>query len=279
MNYELFPIPSSDINYPIYYMVRRFFSLSHYLSLSPGEFEKEWEGVEIEKDSSLFLTFPSEDYSISYDPLTLQKEVIILKNCPIIHRDDFDVPFEAYLYGDEEKYIKTTYEPHVEHYYVDFDSINKKNCIVKVRDAFELKNYPEFFNNTIYLRNALDKMFYLLKEMEPERGSWTRRMETTMKMVDNKVNELHILHNAGLYDFHILERNLSNHCMDESKWRLEFNDYVSQIKVFAMYALNNLGWNMHGSGYGNDPESPEAINMIERERERRRQSQMKGKTW
>lgn len=271
MNYELFPIPSSDINYPIYYMVRSFFSQSHYLNLPPSEFEKEWEGVEIEKGSNFcfFLTFPSEDYSISYDRLTLQREIIILKDCTIIHKDDVDVPFEAYLFGDEEKYLKTTYEPHLEHYYVDFDPISKKNCIVKVRDAFELKNYPEFFNNTIYLRNALDKMFYLLKGMEPESGDWTRRIETTIKMVDNKVNELHILHNAGLYDFQILERNLENNCMDESKWRYVFNDYVSQLKVFAMYALNKLGWSMHSSGYGKDPESLEVAEMLETERTRR----------
>ena len=194
----------------------------------------------------------------------------MLKDCSIIHEDDSEVPPEAYFLDEVDLYIKTTYEPHEEHYYIDVNPANNEYRVVKERDTFEWNGGPQFFDNTVQLRRALEKMYSLLIEIEPEGGSWTIRMKTSIEMVDNKVNELHILHNAGLYDFHVLERNLVNHSLDEAKWRLAFNDYVSQLKVFAMYSLNNLGWSMHGSGYGDDPESPRVVEMLEQERNRRK---------
>lgn len=269
MNYELYPLLSSDINYPIYYMVRYFFSAKHRLYLPPCELEEEFKKVNNGKGIGLSLTFPSEDYSVSYDYYTLQKEVILLKDCTIKHKDDSDVPYEAYLFGDEEKYIKTSYEPHEEHYYIDINPDTNNYWVVKEKDTFEWC-IPEFFDNTVQFRRALEKICGLLMDMETDGGNWTSRLKTTIKMLDNRVNELHILHNAGLYDFHILERNLVNYCLDESRWRFAFNDYVSQLKVFAMYALNNLGWSMHGSGFGDDPESLGVIEMLEPERNRRK---------
>lgn len=243
MNYELYPISSSYINYPIYYMVRYFFSIKHFLCLPSCEFDKEWRKVEIGNGIGLSLTFPSDDYSVSYDGFTLQKEVIILNDCTNTHN---------------------------EHYYIDINPDTNNYCVVNERDTFARHGRPQFFNNTVQFRRELEKMYSLLKEMEQGGNCWTQRLKTVIKMLDEKVNELHILHNAGLYDFHILERNLVNQSLDESKWRLAFNDYVSQLKVFAMYSLNNLGWSMHSSGAGDDLENPEAIHMIEREYKRRR---------
>ena len=76
MDYILHPIPLSDINRPIYYMVRSFF-LHLVGGLPHDDLYEEWEGVKVEATFGDYLVFPSADLSVSYDRETLKREVIM----------------------------------------------------------------------------------------------------------------------------------------------------------------------------------------------------------
>ena len=267
MDYILHPIPLSDINRPIYYMVRSFF-LHLVGGLPHDDLYEEWERVKVEATFGDYLVFPSADLSVSYDCETLKREVIILKNCSIIHKDYTDVPREAYLFGKEDSYAKTTYEPHEEYYYIDIDPVTNEYVARKEIDTFEWK-VPTFFNNTVQFKRALKEMIATMDKVGLKDGYWSDRLQSAINMLEAKVNELHILHNAGLYDFNILERILANTCRDELLWRSAFDDYIFQVKVFAMYVLNNMNWGMNGTEFGEDPEQSDMIDELEKERKRR----------
>ena len=61
MDYILHPIPLSDINRPIYYMVRSFF-LHLVGGLPHDDLYEEWEGVKVEATFGDYLVFPSADF-------------------------------------------------------------------------------------------------------------------------------------------------------------------------------------------------------------------------
>ena len=61
-------------------------------------------------------------------------------------------------------------------------------------------------------------------------------------MLEDNANELHILHNAGLYDHNTLWSEMKSHCVFQIDIEKLQNRYLPLLKKYAMFALNELNW-------------------------------------
>ena len=251
MDYELYPIPLSDINRPVYYMLKSF--LEHKIgSIPPDMLEEEWTKLKVDATFGHHLLFPSEDFSQPYDSDTLKREVIIIRNCSItrqyVNGELQEKPYEwDDEYDDEEDLkVETQYEPHEEHFYIDIDPDTGKYRLVKKSDTFVFNPTPFFHYNAEQLIQSIDNLLSVVKRARLTTGNWEQRLNTTRLMVGARVNELHILHNGGLFDYNLLGCLLDNSSLYKQQWLPRFNEYVSQLKVFAMFAAN-LSWSNQGN--------------------------------
>ena len=249
MDYKLYSIPLCDINRPIYYMMKSF--LVHKIGSMPADnLEEEWSHLKVEASVGYRISFPTVDLSQPYDSETMEREVIIFRER----------------------------EKHVDHYYIDVDPATCQYRLVEETDRFSYIPTRFYLYNVKQMMQAIDNLLPLLKEAQLKEGEWLERLQTTRAMLKGRVNELHILHNGGLYDYHVLGQLLSKSNLCGERWYKPFSDYVSQLKVFAMYAVN-LDWNSQGSlkCLDNDMEVPSYINDIwEKERLRRKNMNLMG---
>ena len=168
MDYELYPIPLSDINRPVYYMLKSF--LVHKIgSIPPDMLEEEWTRLKVDATFGHHLLFPSEDFSQPYDSDTLKREVIIVRNCSIIHQyvngELQERPYEwDDEYDDDENLkVETSYEPHEEHYYIDIDPDTGRYRLVKKSDAFVFNPTPFYHYNAEQLMQSIDNLLSVVK--------------------------------------------------------------------------------------------------------------------
>ena len=251
MDYKLYPIPLSDINRPIYYMVKSF--MSYKIGEMPkDELDEEWQRLRVKVVSNDYkLSFPSYDLSEPYDTEGLQQEVIILKD------DTLPPPTTNWPddNDDDEFYSGNSYEPverqHL-HYYIDIAPETNQYRLNRRRFYCGTAQIPKpiYFNNTPQFRQALSNMMEILWKAGIRATDWLERIKTAHQMLEEHVNELHILHNAGLYDFHVLKRILASSFLEEKTWKSQYNIYVGSLKIFAMHAANNLSWNNYSCEHG-----------------------------
>lgn len=263
-DYQLFPIPIGDINRPVYYMVKSLvYGCAGHAPADNSDLEAEWFRLKVNTWIRDYLVFPSEDSSQRYDSDTLQQEVIILRDCTKRQREsitpestsstpedteDWDDP-DIGIFGidfsqydtDEYEEVKYIVEPHEEHYYIDVSPDTGDYRLVKKTDTFDFQPDPQFPANTPQLIEAIDQLLPVLQETAPTTSRWAERLATTRDMLNALANELHILHNGGLYDWHVLERLLSEANDDIFYWHPLLSEYVRQLKRFAMYAVR-LDW-------------------------------------
>lgn len=248
MDYKLYPIPLCDVNRPVYYMMKSYFA--HKVGCMPTDnLEVEWESVKVEAGAGWLLSFPAVDFSQPYDVDTLRQEVIILHDRSVVRQHvDGQQYGAAWAWDDDDDApeVKTEMESHEDHYYIDVDADTGRYCLEKQSDRFVCNNLRFRRCNAPQMMQAIDRLLPLVREAALKKGEWQERLQVTRSMLGERVNELHILHNGGLYDYHVLEQLLSESGLDGGRWHEPFRDYVAQLKEFAMYAAS-LGWNDYGS--------------------------------
>ncbi len=264
MDYKLFPIPLADINRPVYYMVKtalwqRF--PKNFLK-DDDELQEEWEELR-DQIGSGYLTFPSADFSFPYDDDTLKREAIMLKidsesygyilengvrhpYVPIpIEQDDYYNPWTGEWEDDEQSPQPEVHYEYVfdeTHYFIGFDKYTEQYRVVRRKNTFRADGVrPLCRYNAEEVVQAINRLLPVVKEAHLTRGYWTTRLETTRRMLEEKVNELHTLHNGGLYDSHVLARLLDESALETERWKPLFDEYVTCLKQFAMCVVT-LGW-------------------------------------
>ena len=239
MDYTLYPIKNADVNWPLYYMVSHFLKLRYELDEVRGNdvgiermLQSLYEDVRQEKRNCHYcLVFPFDDLTVSYNEAMLEQEAIILK-CfsPIEHPDP------QYI-GDDENF---TYEE-VPMEYFHFEG-NGKRMELKHFYTDLLSQFPNcVFNGDAFLE-AVNRLLAFLREKQLTELVWYSRLQTVAAMLDGNANELHILHNAGLFDHQTLWPQLEQLGVPKAEIEKVKEPYLTQLHRYAMFVLNELDW-------------------------------------
>lgn len=103
---------------------------------------------------------------------------------------------------------------------------------------------PYFPNNYMQLSEALTNLLFLLRPFAVNAAltAWMERLLLVQKMLQARANELHILHNAGLYDHQQLWSLMRQAGCSETQLSTIQQRYIHHLYRFAMYAVNIIGW-------------------------------------
>lgn len=240
-DYTLFPIKKTDADWPLYWMVTGFVKYKRDIEDIPYHdfFEPLRDDNEQETNEYYyFFIFPSEEFGISYDVDMLNHEALILKRfSPIeyVVNSPFLTPDDPCVRPED---ICRDYIP-MEYFYSQDDGSGLR--LLKAKSQIT-EGYPCWKYNGDSFMESVDELLAFMQNHQRIGTPWFERLQSVKRMFFGDANELHILHNAGLYDHATLWRWLL-----DSGIRLEElddveNRYVSELKRYAMFVLNDLDW-------------------------------------
>ena len=239
--HTLFPIEKAVVDWPLYCMVSGFVKYKY--GIDKIEYSDIFESVKKDKEEedrkySYYFVFPSEDYTCNYNEEMLGHEYLILKYIdpeehvngePFVSPDDSfvteddlwyeDVPMEYFCFPEGKPMQKL---------------VHNKTQALSRRPVFPY-NGDLFFDAVQEVRSCMDKNH--LTEL-----TWFARLRGVKQMLNDDINELHILHNAGLYDHNTLWSCLKENGIHQDDIDKLKDNYVSQLKKYAMFVLNRLDW-------------------------------------
>lgn len=239
MDYTLYPIKKTDVNWPLYYMVSHFLKLKYELDEVGGSdvgdaqlFQSIDDDAKNEKRSyEYYLVFPFDELTVSYNEAMLGQEAMILK-CFF----DIEHPNSQYM-GDDEN---VTYEK-VPLEYFHFVESDRKTALKHFRTDL-LTHFPNCVYNGDAFLEAINRLLAFLQEKQLTELAWYSRLQTVVAMLEGNANELHILHNAGLFDNQTLWSWLEDKDIPESEIEKVKEPYLTQLHRYAMFVLNELDW-------------------------------------
>jgi len=142
----------------------------------------------------------------------------------------------------------------------DDDELYIKACNVAqwdVRDGYpDVKYYamsgfyvdatPGFRNNHIELKKAIAEVLKYIETRRADVGEWKERLQVSLNMLETGANELHILHNAGLYDIDALWTLLLRGRTSDVHLQRVSMEMTSQLHHYAMWVINRIDWHKGG---------------------------------
>ena len=117
--------------------------------------------------------------------------------------------------------------------------------------------YVEFFrrakfgmsgmeDNTTQLQSVLCDVLDLMSDDITSLVSWKQRFTSALKMLVTHANELHILHQAGLYDIKALKAILRQEGMEGGQLDILVDKVIQELHRYAMLVVNLIDWQMTG---------------------------------
>ncbi|MBP5547334.1 MAG: hypothetical protein J6X58_00395 [Bacteroidales bacterium] len=281
--YTLFPIKKSDVDWPLYLMVSCFLKYEENIEAIPCNnlFQAFQSDKDNEDDTKFYyyFVFPQEDLTVSYEEEMLAHEYLIIKRYfPIEH-----VNGEPFISPDDEcvrpEDLWFEYIP-AEYYYWSGSDSNMKiqHAVSQIVD--DKPCFP--FNGDDFV-GALNDVLVFLQDRNMTETPWFERLQMVKRMFDGNANELHILHNAGLFDHASLWQWMKDKGIPQVDIDKIKNRYVSELKKMTMFVLNEIDFNYgtvidehdREKRYGlYSPFSDDDIVRIEKERNRRREMEI-----
>ena len=239
MDYTLYPIKKTDVNWPLYYMVSHFLKLRYELDEVCGDdvgnaqlFQSiDDDAGKEERRYEYFFVFPFDELTVSYNETMLGQEAMILK-CFF----EMEHPDPQY-FGDDENF---TYEK-VPMEYFHFVG-NGKKMELKHFYTDILSRFPNCVYNGDAFLETINGLLDFLREKQLAELAWYSRLQTVVAMLDGNANELHILHNAGLFDHQTLWPQLEKLGVPKAEIEKVKEPYLTQLHRYAMFVLNELDW-------------------------------------
>ena len=248
-DYTLFPIRKADMDWMLYHLVRRFLARKYALPISRSEADYSGFNFQCFDDDarqsddskySLYLVFPSEDPTVSYSEAMLGQETLILKCFFPVEQFEQTYPGQIEPLDDDEVWYENV---PMEYFCFPNDGSDRvlQHCKTSMPSQFPDPSY-----NGDALSGEIDKITALLRDGNLTATPWYGRLQTTKLMLDGEANELHILHNAGLYDHKTLWNWLKDCGIGDDVIERVKGSYLKQLKKYAMFVLNRLDW-MYGT--------------------------------
>jgi hypothetical protein len=96
------------------------------------------------------------------------------------------------------------------------------------------------------LQKAVFNLLEYLDRISVDVGDWKERLKTVLEMMKTHANELHILHNVGLYDINALWTLLYQSGHDHAELRKIIRDTERELHRYAMTVVNLIDWKNGG---------------------------------
>ena len=280
-DYTLFPIKKTDVDWALYHLVAHF--MKHRYDLNgitdgdgTGDLFKPLvdDEKQEERKFNYHLIFPDEELTISYPAEMLEHEAVIVKIFFTIEHIENAHP---YLGEDDPNATFWYEEPPLEYFH--YEGTGNNLSLKLERDADLPKDYPITPWNGDTFAATVGELLDFLRKHELGASPWAERLQMVQRMLEGEVNELHILHNAGLYDHKAFWKWLAENGILESEMEDIRSRYVSELKRCAMFVFNELDWRW-GSVYSEGakenrtglfgPLDKEKLAFVAEEKERRK---------
>ena len=269
--YTLFQIRKTDVDWPLYWMVTGFLKYQYGIDGIP--YNDLFENLRYDKEKEdrkhlYFFVFPSEELTVGYTEDILDQEAVILKYFFPIDWSDI------YILDDDDE--STTEIVPMEFFYQE----GNRSQVLQHAQTDIPSEIPIIRYNGDSFLEALDKVLAFLQDGHLTATPWFERLRMVKRMFDGQANELHILHNAGLFDHATLWAWLKHQGVSRDDIDRIKTLYVSELKRFAMFVLNELNWQWGTSVREHEREErrllfssfePEQLEKNEAERNRRLQ--------
>lgn len=243
MDYTLYPIDKRDVDWTMYQLVGHFLKLQYHLD-SLGEEDAENvvsframdnDAQHEERRYSYRFVYPNEDLSIGYDEAMLEQDLVILK-CFHPIRHVYPIPIPGIDDEDDEGWFE--YPP------MEYFSLEKQDDNQELRHHktnIESK-FPDCVYNGDAFLAAIQELRSFLSWRNLTEQPWYTRLGTVAEMLQGDANELHVLHNAGLFDLGTLWLWLEDYGIKKAEYASVKDLYLKQLKCYTMFVLNRLDW-------------------------------------
>ena len=273
IDYTLYPIRKTDVDWPLYHLVGHFLKIKYKIHNNiPDEeifktpdfnsFDNDVQ--QAEHSPKYYFVFPREDLSVPYNEAILRQEYVILK-CT----DTIEIPDPKWF--DEDNCIYK--EVPLEYFHYDESNTLLRHGYTKVPNKFPI--FPYVGSG---FSSAVNELIRFFQKNQLTDSAWYPRLQMVASMLNDNVNELHILHNAGLYDHKTLWSSMKSHCISPIEIEKLQNRYLTLLKQYAMFTVNELNWNWgtpvfecereDGIGFFGAP-TPKQLSEMKLEQERR----------
>lgn len=224
------------MNVPLYLIVKTVMmirSVRAYRNYSP-EFRTE-EQLNIKELSDkleykyVYLIFPSQHKQFRMFPSVVTRYSAIIA-----------------IYNKNEKYFTDsaydTPSQLTNFYTLDFEGQDiEKHLTLTNHLAWKEKiEQPVFYDNTSELLVVIDGLLQLMREQQLEGNGWFGRLECSRRLLVDRDDGLHILHQAGFYDHESLYMLLKASVSECSKLDTLMTTYTDALAVFAMFVVNGV---------------------------------------
>lgn len=232
--YTLYPIRKSDVDWPLYHLVSHFLKIKYDLDSiirdKAPDFKCIYNDVQQEKRDYVYhFIFPREDLSVPYNEAILEQEYVILKCFFPIEEPD------PRWIGDDENF--TYEEVPMEYFHYD-----ESGSVLRHFLTDDPTEFPDLLYVDPDFSAAVNELLDFLRDKQLTDLAWYPRLQTVANMLEDNANELHILHNAGLYDHKTLWSAMKSHCVSQIEIEKLQNRYLPLLKQYAMFALNEIDW-------------------------------------
>ena len=185
-----------------------------------------------------YLLFPADEPNVDYTEKELMRPYLIAAFSEIgeIYAGEGGLVDE----GDDVPYFRNYYVP-------EWSFANgAQEVIYREYSRGKESVMPRFYNNSVDMSNSISVVLEYLGTVYMDTDSWRERLRTAKRMIDTHANELHILHNAGLYDIDSLWTMLYRNNQDINKLRTIMRRYNHELHRYAMMSINLINWKNGG---------------------------------
>ena len=101
-------------------------------------------------------------------------------------------------------------------------------------------------NSSNNLQKAVFNLLEYLDSVSVDVSDWKERLKMVLEMMKTHANELHILHNVGLYDINALWKMLYLSDQNKAELRKIIRTTERELHRYAMMVVNLIDWNNGG---------------------------------
>lgn len=168
--------------------------------------------------------------------------------CTEYSAEEFNYPYIIAVYAEEDPIMGIDDDIYFSHYFVpEWDFTNQESEVVYRECSHnDDVSIPLICNTPQTLENAISDLLIYLESVPVDIGIWKERFIMTVEMLKTHANELHILHNAGLYDIDSLWPLLLQSDTDKKELRIIVRNMESELHRYVMMAVNLIDWKRGG---------------------------------
>ena len=182
------------------------------------------------------LLFPTDDPFTNYE--AHEKKLPYIVGC---------FSMEYHVYGESGLYEEDDTPQFRKYYRPQWGWIQDVKDIVYTEcDRINEDDMVMFLDNTTDFKHSIQKLLQLMTDVNAYESSWSDRLQTAVRMIDTHANELHILHQAGLYDIETLRNSLERKGHMNEPVRQAMEDFNCQLRRYAMLTINLIDWKNGG---------------------------------